>query len=79
MFEQLLTAAEPDLTGPPLRFALDGGKFIPDMLNSSAPRSASRNFNVTPYSSSSYLSRPSGQGCQIFLGPNMPKWEKYTK
>jgi hypothetical protein len=19
------------------------------------------------------------QGCQIFLGPNMPKWEKYTK
>jgi hypothetical protein len=20
-----------------------------------------------------------GQGCQIFLGPNIPKWEKYTK
>jgi hypothetical protein len=19
------------------------------------------------------------QGCQIFLGPNKPKWEKYTK
>jgi hypothetical protein len=19
------------------------------------------------------------QGCQIFLGPNIPKWEKYTK
>jgi hypothetical protein len=19
------------------------------------------------------------QGCQIFLGPNMPNWEKYTK
>jgi hypothetical protein len=49
------------------------------MILRTSPRELNQTWETENVSRKFLTSERTAQGCQIFLGPNIPKWEKYTK